>query len=277
MVDLVLIDGVAHERNEATISVFDVGLQRGYGCFEVLHAYSGRLFRLEAHLDRLAHSANLLKITLPARADLASWAGRCAARGGDCLVRMIVTGGTEADEPGEQSRVIVNAEPVPDIPDGLALQLRGAPWHTHGEPAELAGAKSLSYGPNLAARLAARREGFDDAILITTDRIVLEGPMFSVGWIESGTLVTPSLKTGVLASITRGAIIEVAGQIGVPVLEGEFPVDRLLAAEEAFAMSTVREVAPIGRIDDQLFPDGPVTARLADGFTELLNAELGLG
>ena len=69
----VLIDGSPVSPGEAAISVFDIGFQRGYGCFEAMRAYDGRIFRIDGHLDRLAVSAAKLHLPLPAGPDLAAW------------------------------------------------------------------------------------------------------------------------------------------------------------------------------------------------------------
>ncbi|WP_332635140.1 aminotransferase class IV, partial [Halalkalibacter flavus] len=61
----ILIDGEFFDAESASISVLDVGFQRGYGCFEAVRAYDGRMFRLDAHLDRLEQSAAKLHLPVP--------------------------------------------------------------------------------------------------------------------------------------------------------------------------------------------------------------------
>jgi branched-subunit amino acid aminotransferase/4-amino-4-deoxychorismate lyase len=88
-----------------------------------------------------------------------------------------------------------------------------------------------------------------------------------------GTLSTPSLELGVLASITRSAALEVAATLGVPVSEGTFTMETLLEADEVLAMSTLKEIRPIGRVDERAFAVGPVTKELMAGFADLVAAE----
>ena len=270
----VIVDGVAVSPDAAVISVFDVGFQRGYGCFEAMRAYGGRIFRLDDHLRRLARSAQLLEIGLPEPDALADWCRTVAAGPGDCIVRLFVSGGRDLSNPGLGSSVVVFAEELVDMPDVLSVQVRAAPWHPGGHPSELTGAKTLSYGPNVAAGLAARRAGFDDALLVGRDRTVLEGPTYSVAWVTDGALHTPSLDLGVLASITRSAALDVADVSGVPVREGRYPLGALLAADEVLAMSTLKEIRPIGRVDDQSFAVGAVTTELMRSFAALVAAEI---
>ncbi|GMQ85184.1 MAG: branched-chain-amino-acid transaminase [Acidimicrobiia bacterium] len=270
----VLIDGESFDAESAAISVLDVGFQRGYGCFEAVRAYDGRLFRLDAHLARLEQSAAKLHLPVPDRTELVTWCTTVAEAAGDSVIRTLVSGGTDPRNLGTNSRTIVIAEAVPPQPSMLSLQSRIAPWHSDGDWFELTGAKALSYGFNLAASVEARSAGYDDALLIGRSGNVLEGPTFSVAWITDGTFHTPSLEMGILESITRRASIEVAQRVGVPVVEGVYGLDDVFKAAEVVALSTVKEVHPVGRIDDRQFVPGQVTAALAAGFSALVAEEL---
>lgn len=270
----VLIDGVAVSAEDAAISVFDIGFQRGYGCFEALRSYDGSIFRLGPHLDRLELSATKLRLPTPDRDSIATWCRSVAETAGESVVRVFMSGGTDPRVPGTDSRVVVFAEAVrPDV-SAMTVQVRTAPWHTDGDWSELTGAKALSYGFNLAASVAAQGAGFDDALLIGGRGHVLEGPTFSVGWISAGIFHTPGLEIGILESITRSAVIEVANRIGMRVIEGVYEIDDVMSADEVVAMSTVREIIPVVRIDDHEVPAGTGTQHLQKGFTALVDEEL---
>jgi branched-chain amino acid aminotransferase len=270
----VLIDGSPVAPGEASISVFDIGFQRGYGCFEAMRAYNGRIFRIDGHLDRLQASATKLHLPLPPRDDLASWCRTVGERAGDSVVRIFVSGGVDPKRLGTESRVAVYAEAVEPPGPSFRVQSRVAPWHSDGVAAELTGAKILSYGYNLAAGVAARRAGFDDALLFGRSGHVLEGPTFSIAWTEKGGLVTPTLDLGILASITRAAVLEVAADLGIAVNQGVFELDRVFHADEVMVLSTVKEVLPVTAVDETTFPIGSVTSRLAAGYRDLVAAEL---
>ncbi len=269
----VLINGVPYPAGEAAVSVFDIGFQRGYGCFESMRTYGGFVFRLDRHLARLTNSADSLRIPLPSKDDLTAWCTSVGAAG-DGVLKVIVTGGTDPRQPGTDSSVIVYQQPLPVIPESIKLDIVSAPWHGEGMTSELTGSKTLSYGPNLAATITALERGFDDAVLVSGSDIVLEGPTFSVGWIRDETLHTPALDTHILASITREATLEVAAGAGLAVEQGSFNVSDLLEADEAFVMSTVREVMPARAIGPRSFPLGPVTKQLKQGFAELVASEV---
>ena len=274
MIGGVLIDGEMIPAIDASLSVLDVGLLRGYGCFEALRSYDGRPFRSGAHVDRLRASAGLLDIELPDDRLLDEWIADRSAAGGNCVVKVVVTGGVDPLRPGTDTHVIAFAEPIPHMGVSLRALPVAAPWHADGLFSELTGAKTLSYGPNVAASLAAQRAGFDDALLIGRSGTVLEGPTYGVGWVVDGVVETPALDLGILASITRAAMLEVAADAGVSVIEGRFLIDRLFEAQEVFALSTVKEIMPISSVGDREWPAGPVTGRLAARFSTLVGAEL---
>jgi len=270
----VLIDGVPSDAKDAAISVFDIGFQRGYGCFEAMRSYDGTVFRLDQHLTRLEMSAAKLQLPAPDRGLVAEWCRSVASDAGDSVVRVFISGGTDARAPGTDSHIVVFAEAVRSRASGMTVQARAAPWHTDGDWSELTGAKALSYGFNLAASVAAQDDGFDDALLIGHRGHVLEGPTFSIGWISDGVIHTPGLEIGILESITRTAAIEVADRIGMTVNEGIYGIDDVMSADEAFAMSTVREVLSIVQVDDHDLRVGRGTRDLQIGFAALVEEEL---
>jgi branched-subunit amino acid aminotransferase/4-amino-4-deoxychorismate lyase len=268
----VLINGVQFDPSEASISVFDIGFQRGYGCFEAMRTYQGVPFRMDEHLARLEKGAKALRIDLGSIEQLREWCLAVAAPG-DGVLRVYVTGGVDPKHPGTDNSTVMFMEEVPDLPDAYALDVIEAPWHSDGRSSELTGTKTLSYGPNLAATISARSRGFDDAALVGRGGIVLEGPTFSLGWVKDGVVFTPSLDSNILASVTRNAVLEVAHDLGIAVNVGSFQIDQLLEADEAFSLSTVREVAPVVRIGTAELPVGPVTGSLLQGFRDLVVRE----
>jgi branched-subunit amino acid aminotransferase/4-amino-4-deoxychorismate lyase len=268
VISTVLING---EPSRDGVPVTDSSVLRGDGCFEVLKAYDGVPFTLDAHLDRLERSAEALEITLPARSELARWIEAVSSECPDCAIRVVVTRGSALpDEPGE-SMVIVYAHPWTGSRGPARLLPVVAPWHAAGVDWDLAGAKVLSYAPNLSASRRASRAGFDDALLVTVDEVMLEGPTFCVAWVVDAVLETPSLDLGILDSITRRVVLEDANRLGVPVVEGAWALDRLEQASEVMAMSTIREIQPVSMVGEMAFGEGPVTSDLARAFAQRLS------
>ncbi len=250
-----LVDGVEADR----LVVTDSAVVRGYGCFEAIRCYQGRLFRLDDHLDRLVRSAAALGISVPDRRLLTFWITKLTEAQGDCVARVILTAGGAVPGVTDPGRCIVVRHGLPQRRQSVRLMAVPAPWHPAGRPWELAGVKTTSYAPNLAAGFVAGKAGFDDAVLISDQRIVLEGPTFSIGWVADGTVYTPSLHLGILESVTRRVVME----LWPGITEVEAPLELVEGADEVFVMSTVKEVTPVTALGTRSYPIGPVTRRLA--------------
>ncbi|HSG79411.1 MAG TPA: aminotransferase class IV, partial [Acidimicrobiia bacterium] len=147
--------------------------------------------------------------------------------------------------------------------------------HPGASEGPLYGIKWLSYAPNMASSDLARAEGFDDALLLSRDGWVLEGPTFCLAWLAGGRIETPELGLGILASITRSTLFTTAAAIGLDVVEGRWPLERVLAADEVFGLSTTKEVARITVIGTDPVRSGPVAGRLLSAFYDLVEREIG--
>jgi branched-subunit amino acid aminotransferase/4-amino-4-deoxychorismate lyase len=126
---------------------------------------------------------------------------------------------------------------------------RSSPWL-------LPGVKSTSYAVNMAAQREANRRGADDALFLSSEGILLEGPTSNVWFVQGELLCTPSLDLGILAGVTRDTLLAAAGERGITVAEDAFAIERLHDASEIFTSSSVREVMPVVRLDDVEVGDG---------------------
>jgi branched-subunit amino acid aminotransferase/4-amino-4-deoxychorismate lyase len=235
---------------EPVFAADDEALLRGRCVFETARVYAGRPFLLDRHLARFAVSAERVGLAPPDLADcerLAQLAiGACAER--DLALRLYWTGHTLAVTAGL-------VDPELETRRARGLQLVTVPWSTGA----LASAKSTSYAENMAAQDRAVAAGADDALLVSSDGTVLEAPTANVFWREGDTLLTPSLDLPILAGVTRGLLLEIAEQETV---EGAFPLDRLLEADEVFVCSSIREVMPVAAVDGKAFGIGPAAHEL---------------
>lgn len=266
MTTTVLINGHV---SDGRVPVTDSSVLRGDGCFEVLKSYGGRPFAVDEHLDRLEKSARALDIDLPRRDDLEAWVDEVSEELGEGAVRIVVTRGSSIPGGSDPSNVIVFGHPWSPPETPARLHPVSAPWHASGSDWALAGVKFLSYAPNLSATREAVSAGFDDALLTTTDGVILEGPTFAVAWVVDGVLETPGLELGILDSITRRVVLDLARDDGIDVVEGRFELGRLVDATETMALSTIREVQPVGAIGDLTWRPGPVAASLSAAFARL--------
>ena len=242
--------------NEPVLHADDLALLRGQAAFETLRVYDGRPFRLEAHLARLAASAE--RIGLPAvesdgLAELAAEA-LAASNAPDCVLRVYWTGGRETT--GLPSALVL-VSPLPADLDArrtrgirlISLQLALDAAMRTESPWLLAGVKSTSYAINMAAETEARRRGADDAVFLSREGVVLEGPVTNVWWRVGDRLQTPALELGILAGVTRAEVLQVASRLGYGVEEGRYELERMASADEAFTSSSVREIMPVVELD----------------------------
>lgn len=259
----VLIDGDPADQ----IPVTDSSVLRGDGCFEAVSCHDGVPFVLDWHLDRMERSCRLLDMPMPDRRRLEEWCLAAAGHGGGML-RIVVSRGDALPGFDHGPRCIVINHDAPPRPPSLRLWPLVARWHPAGEATELAGAKTLSYAPNLAASRTAVAAGFDDALLLSIDGVMLEGPTFSVGWVVGGALETPPLDLHILDSITRRVALLLADRLGIDLRQERVGLERLEAATEVMVWSTARKVIPVTEVGERSFEPGPVTARLHAAFAD---------
>jgi branched-subunit amino acid aminotransferase/4-amino-4-deoxychorismate lyase len=258
--ELGALDGRIAPADELAIPVTDDGLLRGDGVFEVIRIYDGTPFALADHLDRLERSGANLRLPDVQRAELESEIPELLrARGGgefDGVLRIVVTRG---------GRRLLLTEPFERKAPGVRLG-----FVTYAPTQVLDGVKSLSYGANMLCTRLAQERGFDEALLITPDGRVLEAPTSTLFWVASdGALCTPPLDDHILASITRDRLLQL-----LEVEERSCPKATLTEAREAFLASTLREVQPIGAIEDVELEHGPRAREAAAAFRAHVEAEL---
>jgi len=248
---------------EPVLAADDEGFTRGRAAFETMRVYDGRPFRFEQHLSRLAASAERIGLEAPDRREVERLAAMALGHAGlsDAVLRLYWTPGS----PGGEHRAIALVSTIPDWIEeargrgqqliSLVQQRRSAPWL-------LPATKSTSYAVSIAAEAEAKARGADDAVFVDADGIVLEGPVTNIWWREGDILLTPSLEVGILAGETRAALLELAAEDGQEVEQGVFPLERLLAADEVFTSSSIRELMPVVAVDGHPFEIGSAVAAL---------------
>ena len=256
---LASIDGEITPSDQATLSLPDDGLYRGDGVFEVIRIYGGQPFALAAHLDRLERSAAAIELPV-ARAALEAELAPLVERAGDNdgQLRIVLTRG---------GRRILLSELLPEWNETLTLATV-----SYQPTIILTGVKSISYAANMQATRIAKRQGADEALLVRPDGVVLEAPTSSLFWVDDANrLVTPHLDAGILDSITRARVID---ELGVE--QGEYKIEEVLRAREAFLASTTREVQGVSQIDGIGFEaPGPRTREAEAAFAAAVERDLG--
>jgi len=250
----------------------DLGVLRGESAFETMRIAGGRTRYVDAHLRRLARSAERLAIDLPAGVDRLVQTAEGAYDDSDGVLRVVVSKGV----PGGRPAAFALAYPIaPETVRGreqgvsaITLGLGVSAGMRASAPWLLGGVKATSYAVNMASLRYAQEQGAEDAIWLSSDGEVLESPTSSVAWVTGGTLVTPPAAE---VAILPGTTVDVA----LTLLATPYGVRRgtaaeLAAADEVLLLSSVRGIAPVTSLDGRTLPVGPVTAQLREAFEAAL-------
>ncbi len=265
-----LLDGSLVDPVAPLLRPDDLGVLRGEGVFETTLVVDGRPRDLDEHLVRLAGSAQRTGLVVPApdrwrsavAAVVGAWTG-----GSQMVLRLIASRGPEGGDP--VCYALGAALPTSSLRQrrsGIRVLLleRGftvdvgasAPWL-------LAGAKTLSYGINMAALRHAHEHGADDVIFVSADGAVLEAPTSSVIVARGRTLITPP-DDAILAGITVRRLFRAATAGGWQVRTERLSTAALTAADGVWLASSARLLAPVVSIDGRPRSDSGLTTELAD-------------
>lgn len=266
-------DGAARlvDPGAPVFSAFDLGPARGDGVFETMLVRAGAALKREAHLRRLGRSAALMGIPSPEPADWQALIALLAGRHGpgDGALKLMLTRGIEGVTAFTAVAALspVGAEVLRQRRDGIAVVTLtlGIPGDLRaGSPWLLGGVKSLSYAVNMAAQRHARSLGADDALFVSLDGRLLEGPTSTVVWARDGVLHTPPVELGVLAGTTQRLLFDRAGEAGLGTTISAGTVADLQAADAVWLVSSVRGAAAVVSLDGVRRGDGGLTARVQE-------------
>lgn len=267
---LARLDGTLADPGTPFVLADDLGVVRGDGVFESILGVDGVPRDLDAHLDRLAASARLIELPAPdlgayrraAEAIVEGWDWAAAP---EAMIRLVQTRGPEGGEGnGWALAVPLDEASRTQRRDGVRVVLLDRGFDGAGVaslPWLLPGAKTLSYGINMAAKRYAVANGADDAIFTTPSGTLLEGPTSSVVLDLDGRLVTPPLD-GILDSITVQHLRRDGPAAGMPLHTGELTRDDLARARGGWLLSSGRILARITAVDGAAFAASPLDARL---------------
>lgn len=284
----IFLNGQFVSREAAKVSVFDHGFLYGDGVYETLRAYSGRVFMLSRHLERLKQSAHLIGLDLPIpdkdwpplirEALVRNGLGlRGAAKGPcDAYLRISVSRG-EGEiglDPNLCSRPTIVIVVKPFTPYPLHLYRNGVRLALVSVRRNLDRAlppriKSLNVLNNILAKQEAVQAGAFDGIMLNAQGQVTECSTSNLFFVYQEQLCTPAEGCGILEGITREVVLQLAKETGLPVQEGTYGATALWEAEECFLTNTTMEILPVRQIDHHIYTKGcpgPLTKRLQSLF-----------
>jgi D-alanine transaminase len=270
MPDLACLNGDIMPIEAARVPIEDRGYQFGDAVYEYIASYNGRLFALEAHLDRLENS--LRALAFPAlsrdrvRAAILELLQRAGMDRTGIYVQISrgVAPRNHAFPPRPTPQIVMTARQVPNIPaEWIAQGVRTitVPDGRWGR----CDIKTVQLLGNVLARQQALDAGAHDAIFIGPGEVVREATAANLFIRAGDRLLTHPLTPAILPGITRGVLLDICRQQDIAVQEDFFDRKALLAADEVFLTGTVIDVLPVTRIDDQAVGDGrpgPMTMAL---------------
>lgn len=272
---------------DATVHVGTHGLHYGTGVFEGIRAYeTGQgtaIFRLEEHLQRLVRSAEILSMELPysvGELRAACWDLIGVNELPSCYLRPIAFygyGELGVSAAGNPVDVAILSWPwgaylgEEALTNGITAKI--STWQRIGANVIPHASKATGvYLNSMLATMEVRRAGYDEAILLTPDGYVADGPGENIFVVRDGVLYTPDLATSILPGVTRDTVIQIAEDLGHRVVEKQLIRTDLYLADEAFMCGTAAEVTPLREIDDHVIGQpGPVTLEIQAAYLDTVH------
>jgi branched-chain amino acid aminotransferase len=279
---LIYLDGEFLDQSEAKVSVFDHGLLYGDGVFEGIRFYNGRVFRMEAHMDRLWESARSICLEIPiSRQEMDEALLETIRRNDlrDGYIRLIVTRGVGnlGLNPVQCKRpsIIIIVATIALYPEEVyrnGLTVVTVATRRVGPAALNPAIKSLNYLNNVLARIEANLANADEALMLNDAGNVAECTADNVFIVKRGEIMTPPITAGALRGITRSVVFDIAAELGVRISEPELTRHDVYIADEAFLTGTAAEVIPMVKVDGRIIGDGkpgPITQRTIERFRQV--------
>ena len=283
-------DGRMIPWRDANIHVLTHTLHYGLGVFEGLRAYETTqgpaIFRLQEHTDRLFNSAHIFMMKIPFGKDAVMQA-QCDVVKQNKLtsgyIRPIIFYGAEAMGLSAKTlsvHVAIAAWPWGTYlgPESLenGIRVKTSSYTRHHVNINMCRAKSVTtYANSILANQEVGLNGYDEALLLDVEGYVAEGSGENIFIVKQGKIFTPDL-TSCLEGITRASIIELAAELGIPVIEKRITRDEVYCADEAFFTGTAAEVTPIRELDNRIIgagKRGPITTQLQTLFFDCVKGK----
>jgi len=284
--DKIWMNGELVDWPDAKVHVGAHGLHYGSGIFEGIRCYETpkgpAVFRLQDHLVRLENSAKVLYMELPySLGELRAATHDLIAANGlsTCYVRPMAFygyGELAVGATGNPVDVVIMSFPwgayLGEEGQRTGITATISSWERIGPNVIPHAAKATGvYLNSMLATTEARRAGYDEAIMLSHDGYVADGPGENIFVVKDGRLLTPPLAMSILPGITRDTIIHLARDLGYTVEETLLIRSDLYLADEVFMVGTATEVAPIRAVDGREIGVGPITRELQKAYLAAVN------
>jgi len=278
----IYLDGQLVDESAAKISVFDHGLLYGDGVFEGIRFYNSRVFRLEEHVRRLYDSAKSILLTIPITPEEMIEATCATVRANGLVngyIRLVITRGVGpmglSPFKCPKASIIIIADTISLYSDeayanGLTMATCATrrPSHDILSPQ----VKSLNYLNNVMAKVEAIQAGAEEGLMLNDVGLVAECTGDNIFVIRDGAIATPPITAGALPGITRGVVIEIARELGLPLVERDLSRHDIYTCDECFLTGTAAEVIAATKLDQRVLGTGrpgPLTQKIIARFREI--------
>lgn len=260
MEEVVYLNGSLMPGYLARVSVFDHGFLYGYGLFETMRAYNGRIFLLERHIERLCNSSAVIGLDVDlSEIELGKACTETVMANSlnEARVRLTVTHGEAEVFPWNgaagKNTVVITARPYTPLPEEKythGFRVRVASLRRNSQSI-VSGVKSINYLDSILARIEAEKDGLDEALLLNDRGYIAECGSGNIFFVRESGLLTPSKTSGILPGITRALVIELAGILDIKVEETDVGLSDLNIFQEAFTTNSTMEIMPIISVRDE--------------------------
>jgi len=274
---LIHVGGKLLPRNEAKVSVFDSTVQGGDGVWEGLRVYQGKIFQLEAHLDRLIDSAKAMAFnTIPSKKD----------------IRQAIFDTLKANEMKDQVHIRLTLSRGEKVTSGMSPHWNQlgpclivlAEWKkpVYNQQGIRLITSSIRRNPpqcidskihhnnlinNILAKIEANLLGVDDAVMLDIDGFLAETNATNIFLVKGQQVYTPFTDSCV-PGITRGVIMNMARKNQISIQEKRLTLAEMYSADEMFVSGTMGEITPVLEVDGRIIGDGK-TGKLTAGMQKL--------
>ncbi|KYD30844.1 branched-chain-amino-acid transaminase [Parageobacillus toebii] len=282
----IFLNGEFVTKENAKISVYDHGFLYGDGVFEGIRVYSGNVFRLKEHIDRLYNSAKSILLTIPyTKEEMTNYVIETIRKNQyqDAYIRLVVSRGVGdlGLDPYKckKPQVVIIVEPLALFPKHLyetGIEVVTVATRRNRSDVLSPKVKSLNYLNNVLVKIEAHLANVSEALILNDQGYVAEGSGDNVFIIKDEVIYTPPGYVGALEGITRQAIIEIAQELGYVVKEEPFTRHDVYVADEVFLTGTAAEVIAVVKVDGRVIGEGvpgPHTKRLLEEFRRRVVSE----
>lgn len=282
----IFLNGEFVRKEDAKISVYDHGFLYGDGVFEGIRVYSGNVFRLKEHMDRLYNSAKSILLTIPyTKEELTEYVVETIRKNQyqDAYIRLVVSRGVGdlGLDPYkcQKPQVVIIAEPLALFPKHLyetGIEVVTVATRRNRSDVLSPKVKSLNYLNNVLVKIEAHLANVNEALILNDQGYIAEGSGDNVFIVKDEVIYTPPGYVGALEGITRQAIIEIAQELGYVVKEEPFTRHDVYVADEVFLTGTAAEVIAVVKVDGRVIGEGvpgPHTKRLLEEFRRRVVSE----